>query len=275
MVYADLHTHSTASDGHLTPRDLVREAESAGLGVLALTDHDTVAGVADAQEAAANASLTLIAGVECTVYHRDQGVHLLGYGFDPHDTALQAHFDAYADARTERAQAIVEKLRAVCGLTITWHDVQQRIPEGKGVVARPHIAGALQAVGAVEEIGEAFEAYIGDGKPAYVELPRVDAASMIARIHDAGGITAVAHPGHWMPGHVLRGLIDAGLDAIECVHPSHDASLEAYYRNRAQANDLMVTGGSDFHGPLHATARGVGHTGLSRRAWERIATACT
>jgi predicted metal-dependent phosphoesterase TrpH len=98
---------------------------------------------------------------------------------------------------------------------------------------------------------------------------------MVDRIHEAGGITAIAHPGHWLPGRVLRGLIGAGLDALECVHPSHDASLEAYYRNRARANDLLVTGGSDFHGPLHATARGVGYTGLSRRAWERIAAVCT
>ena len=275
MVYADLHTHSTASDGHLSPRDLIREAERAGLGALALTDHDTVAGVAQAKAAASDSTLALVTGVECTVHHNEHGIHLLGYGFNPDDVALREHFAAYAEARTQRAQAIVEKLQATCGISIAWTDVQRHIPDGDGVVARPHIANALQSVGAVETVGEAFEHYIADDKPAYVPLPTVDAAWMIERIQAAGGITAVAHPGHWLPGRVLRGLIEAGLDAIECTHPSHDASLEAYYRNRARANDLLVTGGSDFHGPLHDTARGVGHTGLSRRSWERIASACT
>ncbi|MFO8233585.1 MAG: PHP domain-containing protein [Longimonas sp.] len=275
MVYADLHTHSTASDGHLAPRDLVREAKNAKLGVLALTDHDTVAGITEAQAAAAEVGLVFVPGVECTVHHKGHGIHLLGYGFDPTDAALTRHFDRYATARIERAQAIVEKLQSVCRLDITWADVQRHVPAGDGVVARPHIAAALQESGAVESVGTAFDAYLGDNKPAYVPLPEVEAAWMIDQIHEAGGITAVAHPGHWLPGRVLRGLIDAGLDALECVHPSHDASLEAYYRNRAHANSLHVTGGSDFHGPLHATARGVGHTGLSRRAWERMAAACT
>lgn len=275
MVYADLHTHSTASDGHLAPRDLVREAETAGLGVLALTDHDTVAGLAEAKTAAAEVELMFVPGVECTVHYKGHGVHLLGYGFDPSDEALVEHFARYATARIERAQAIVEKLQSECGINITWPDVQRQVPKGEGVVARPHIAAALQHAGAVDSVGNAFDTYLGDNKPAYVPLHEVEAAWMIDQIHEAGGITAIAHPGHWLPGRVLRGLIGAGLDALECVHPSHDASLEAYYRNRARANDLLVTGGSDFHGPLHATARGVGHTGLSRRAWERIAAACT
>lgn len=275
MVYADLHTHSTASDGHLAPRELVREAENAELGVFALTDHDTVAGIAEAQTAASEAGLSFVPGVECTVHYNGHGVHLLGYGFDPFDEALIKHFTSYATARIERAQAIVEKLQSVCGLNITWKDVQRHVPEGNGVVARPHIAAALQHAGAVDSVSDAFNTYLGDDRPAYVALPEVEAAGMIDRIHEAGGITAIAHPGHWLPSRVLRGLIDEGLDAIECVHPAHDASLEAYYRNRARANNLLVTGGSDFHGPLHATARRVGHTGLSRRAWERIASTCT
>ena len=273
MVYADLHTHSTASDGHCTPRELVREAENTELGVLALTDHDTVAGIAEAQAAASDTALTLVTGVECTVHHHSHGLHLLGYGLDPNDEALARHFGNYATARIERAQAIVEKLHSECGLDITWGDVQRRVPEGDGVVARPHIAAALQHAGAVDSISDAFDTYLGDDRPAYVALPEVEAAWMIDRIHEAGGITALAHPGHWLPSRVLRGLVNAGLDAIECVHPSHDASLAAYYRNRARASDLLVTGGSDFHGPLHATARGIGHTGLSRRGWERIASA--
>lgn len=275
MVYADLHTHSTASDGHCAPRKLIREAEKAGLGVLALTDHDTVAGIAEAETAASDAALTFVTGVECTVHHREYSVHLLGYGFDPDDAALRAHFAAYAQARTERAQAIVEKLQTACQIDIAWPDVQRHVPTGNGVVARPHIAAALRDRNAVDTVGEAFTRYIGDGKPAYVPLPEVEAAWMIDRIHQAGGLTSVAHPGHWLPGRVLRGLIGAGLDAIECVHPSHNASLEAYYRNRARFNDLLVTGGSDFHGPLHATARSVGHNGLSRSDWERMAAACT
>jgi predicted metal-dependent phosphoesterase TrpH len=275
MVYADLHTHSTASDGHLTPHDLVREAGNAELGVLALTDHDTLAGIAAAKTAAEAEGLVFVPGVECTVHHHGHGVHLLGYGFDPSDEALTEHFASYATARIERAQAIVEKLQSKCGVDITWEDVRRQLPEGDGVVARPHIATALQHAGVVESVGNAFDQYLGNNKPAYVSLPEVDAAWVIDRIHDAGGITSVAHPGHWLPSRVLRGLIGAGLDAVECVHPSHDASLEAYYRNRVDANDLLVTGGSDFHGPMHATARGVGHTGLSRRAWERIAAACT
>lgn len=273
MVYADMHAHTTASDGHLAPEALVEAACDAGLHVLAVTDHDTVSGVAAAQQAAAGTPLTVVVGVECTVHFDGYGFHLLGYGIDRDDPSLQSHFEGYKTARKKRAQAIVQKLQTTCGVDLTWDMVARQVPEE--VVARPHIALALREIGAVDTVQEAFEQYLGNDQPAYVSLPDVDAVAIMNQIQAAGGMASIAHPGHWLPGRVLRGMVDAGLDALECVHPSHDASLEAYYRNRAHAYDLMITGGSDFHGPLQAGARGIGHTGLSRKAWERIASACT
>ncbi|MES3630816.1 MAG: PHP domain-containing protein [Longimonas sp.] len=272
MIYADLHAHTTASDGRLAPDELVAAACDAGIEVLAVTDHDTVAGIEAAQKAAASTSLTVVAGVECTVHFKGHGLHLLGYGIDPNDAALRRHFDDYKTARRTRAQAIVQRLREKCGLSISWEDVTEQVPEE--IVARPHIAAALKQAGAVDTVNEAFERYLGDGGPGYVPLPTVDAVAVMHQIQAAGGVASIAHPGHWLPGTVLRGMIKAGLDALECVHPSHDASLEAYYRNRARSHELHVTGGSDFHGPL-TEHRYPGRIGLSRRAWERIASACT
>lgn len=274
MSYADLHIHTTASDGQHTPAQVVALARKAGVHVIAITDHDTLAGIAPAQQAASDTELTVVAGVECTVQHEDYGFHLLGYGMDTGDPDLHAHFEAYADARIERARAIVRKLRTTCHIEIGWADVEAHVPDA-AVVARPHIAAALCSIGAVDTPNEAFERFIGNRAAAYVPLPHVSASQMVTWIQDAGGMTSIAHPGHWMPGAVLHQMVEAGLDAIECVHPSHDASLEAYYRNRVHRWGLSITGGSDFHGQRRAGASKIGEMGISRSAWERIAAVCT
>ncbi|MFP4228317.1 MAG: PHP domain-containing protein [Salinivenus sp.] len=266
-VYADLHTHSHCSDGHLSPPALVQRAATQGLQVLALTDHDTVQGLAAAADAARTHGIQLVPGVELSLTENGDEIHVLAYGFDAGNAALQAHLQAFREARRERAWAMVDRLRAHgCSLR---EAVVADAFEGTQSLGRPHVAQALVAAGHVDTLREAFEQYLGTGQPGFVEKPAAPASEALKMVHEAGGVGVLAHPGHWTSSRRIRRLVDQGLDGLESAHPSHDASLRGYYERLADGYGLFVTGGSDYHGGPHRSDDPIGEIGLTQNEWER------
>ncbi|HWG89812.1 MAG TPA: PHP domain-containing protein [Candidatus Thermoplasmatota archaeon] len=256
----DLHAHSTASDGSLTPRDLVRLAKHQGLSALALTDHDTLDGLEAAQDAAAAEGLELVPGVELAVDSPAGEVHLLGYLIDPQDAAFQRMLARVRDFRANRNPQIIAKLRAL-GLDITLEECAMEAGAGTPI-GRPHMASVLLRKGYVSSIQEAFERFLADGAPAHVPKEKLPSAVAIRAIHDAGGVAVLAHPitipetQRWQ---VLEAMAREGLDGVEVVYPKHDPAFRLELGRRALALGLVATGGSDFHGSRKPdTALGTG-----------------
>lgn len=242
----DLHTHTTASDGQLTPAALVALARSLGISTLGITDHDTTGGLVEAQSAAQAAGLTVIPGVELSAEDNGGDVHMLGYYIDIHNQPFQAALEDFRSRRYFRGQKIAEKLGTL-GLPLEWEQVEN-IAEG-GAIGRPHIARAMMQAGYVGSVKEAFERYLHNGGPAYVSRSRLSPEEAVELIHTAGGAAVLAHPVHV---HDYRAMLDRlipiGLDGVEVVYPDHSPTLEAELRDIAQRHDLIMTGGSDFHG---------------------------
>ncbi|WP_327254813.1 PHP domain-containing protein [Streptomyces sp. NBC_01244] len=246
----DLHAHSTASDGTDTPAELVRNAAGAGLDVVALTDHDTVAGYREAI-AALPQGLTLVTGAELSCRLDGIGMHMLAYLFDPEEPELFRERELVRDDRTPRAQAMIGKLRGL-GVDITWEQVA-RIA-GEGSVGRPHIAAALVELGVVRTVSDAFTAdWLADGGRAYAEKHELDPFDAIRLVKAAGGVTVFAHPaavkrGTCVPESAIAALASAGLDGIEVDHMDHDEPTRARLRGLAGDLGLLTTGSSDYHG---------------------------
>ncbi|MEV5516414.1 PHP domain-containing protein [Streptomyces flaveolus] len=246
----DLHTHSTASDGTDTPAQLVRNAAAAGLDVVALTDHDTTRGHAEAL-AALPEGLTLVTGAELSCRLDGISMHMLAYLFDPEEPALLAERELVRDDRVPRARGMVAKLNAL-GVPVTWEQVA-RIA-GDGSVGRPHVASALVELGVVPTVSDAFtEDWLADGGRAYVDKHETDPFEAIRLIKGAGGVAVFAHPaaakrGRTVPEAAIAELAAAGLDGIEVDHMDHDAQTRARLRGLAAELGLLVTGSSDYHG---------------------------
>ncbi|MFE2378557.1 PHP domain-containing protein [Streptomyces sp. NPDC059398] len=249
----DLHTHSTASDGTDTPAELVRHAAAAGLDVVALTDHDSTRGHAEAR-AALPAGLTLVTGAElsCRFGGADGvGMHLLAYLFDPEEPELLRERELVRDDRVPRARTMVRKLQEL-GVPVTWEQVE-RIA-GDASLGRPHIATALVELGVVETVSDAFTAeWLADGGRAYAEKHELDPFTAIRLVKQAGGVTVIAHPravkrGRVVPESAIAELAACGLDGIEADHMDHDEPTRARLRGLAGELGLLVTGSSDYHG---------------------------
>ncbi|MFD5421546.1 PHP domain-containing protein [Streptomyces sp. NPDC127069] len=246
----DLHAHSTASDGTDTPAELVRNAAAAGLDVVALTDHDTVGGYAEAI-AAVPRGLTLVTGAELSCRLDGVGLHMLAYLFDPQEPELAAERELVRDDRTPRAQAMIGKLQEL-GVGVTWEQVA-RIA-GNGSVGRPHIATAMVELGVVPTVSDAFTAdWLADGGRAYAEKHEFDPFDAIRLVKAAGGVTVFAHPaavkrGACVPEEAIAALAAAGLDGIEVDHMDHDTDTRARLRGLAGDLGLLTTGSSDYHG---------------------------
>ncbi|MEU3897816.1 PHP domain-containing protein [Streptomyces sp. NPDC045251] len=246
----DLHTHSTASDGTDTPSQLVRKAAAAGLDVVALTDHDTTRGHAEAV-AALPEGLTLVTGAELSCRVAGISMHMLAYLFDPEEPTLLAERELVRDDRVPRAKGMVAKLNAL-GVPVTWEQVA-RIA-GDGSVGRPHVATALVELGVVPTVGDAFtEDWLADGGRAFVEKHETDPFDALRLIKAAGGVAVFAHPaaakrGRTVPEATIADLAAAGLDGIEVDHMDHDADARARLRGLAKELGLLVTGSSDYHG---------------------------
>lgn len=247
MLRVDLHSHTTASDGSLRPRDLIESAAAAGIDVLALTDHDTLAGLEEAMQSAARCGVRLIPGLELSVLHDGRTLHFLCYGFDALSPALE-RLTSMGDSRTARARCIVDELAAL-GAPIAWTRVREL---ASGAIGRPHIAAALVEAGHARDIGDAFDRYLGEGKAAYRDAGRLDPVEAIRLIREAGGEAALAHPlsprSKLDLDRLLPELIEAGLTGIEVFHSDHDRAATARLERVAVEEDLWWCGGSDFHG---------------------------
>ncbi|MFE3070359.1 PHP domain-containing protein [Streptomyces sp. NPDC059247] len=246
----DLHTHSTASDGTDSPAELVRNAAAAGLDVVALTDHDTTRGHAEAI-AALPEGLTLVTGAELSCRIDGISLHLLAYLFDPEEPALLAERELVRDDRVPRARAMVGRLQDL-GVPVTWEQVA-RIA-GDGSVGRPHVAEALVELGVVPDVSGAFTSdWLADGGRAHVGKHELDPIDAIRLVKAAGGVTVFAHPlavkrGQVLPESSIARLAEAGLDGIEVDHMDHDEATRARLRGLAKELGLLATGSSDYHG---------------------------
>ncbi|WP_031479299.1 PHP domain-containing protein [Streptomyces bicolor] len=246
----DLHTHSTASDGTDTPAELVRNAAAAGLDVVALTDHDTTRGHAEAI-AALPAGLTLVTGAELSCRIDGVSMHMLAYLFDPEEPALLAERELVRDDRVPRAKGMIAKLNEL-GVPVTWEQVL-RIA-GDGSVGRPHVASALVELGVVPTVGDAFtEDWLADGGRAFVAKHETDPFEAIRLIKAAGGVAVFAHPaaskrGRTVPESAIAEMASAGLDGIEVDHMDHDPDTRARLHGLAKELGLLATGSSDYHG---------------------------
>ncbi|HEX6970893.1 MAG TPA: PHP domain-containing protein [Limnochordia bacterium] len=244
--WCDLHLHTTASDGTWQPLPLVRAAKAAGLSAIAVTDHDTTASVRAVQEAGRRVGIEVLSGIELSLRAAGQEVHILGYGIDPADAALGHRLSSLRERRQARADAILARL-AAHGCPLDPDRVRQIA--GRGSIGRPHIARALVERGYIPSIAAAFDEWLAEGRPAYVPRAAVEAEEGMAWIKEAGGVSVLAHPGLLKDEAVIPALVAAGLAGLEVYHPAHTPDMVVHFLRIAQAHDLLVTGGSDCHGP--------------------------
>jgi predicted metal-dependent phosphoesterase TrpH len=244
---ADFHTHSTASDGVLTPTQLVDLGVSRGVQIMALTDHDSVEGVAEAQRAAArHPGFTLVPGVEVSTDIPGNEVHVLGYFLDPEHPELLATLKRLRDSRLERGRRMVQKLHDL-GYDIAWEQVQEIA--GDSAVGRPHVAAALLEKGHITNVSEAFNGFIGRNDPAYVEREKMTPAEAVSAIVRLGGVAVLAHPADLNSlDDLLVELKEAGLTGMEVYYQDYDESIIRRLLETARRHDLFPLGGTDYHG---------------------------
>jgi predicted metal-dependent phosphoesterase TrpH len=246
MFMIDLHSHTTASDGRLSPTALVARAHAAGVTHLAVTDHDTVAGLPEALAAATDlGGIEVIAGIEISTSIGDLDIHVLGHFIRHEDAAVRAFTAAQEHERRARMERMVEKLRAM-NLRIDMRDVEA--VAGSDNLCRPHLARALVAKGICRDMQDAFAKYIGDDRPAFSAHRRPSALEAIQLIHDAGGVASIAHPASdAVERPQLIALRDAGLDGVEVCNGEQPVNTQEKYRQLARELGLIPTAGSDFH----------------------------
>ncbi|MGO9140726.1 MAG: PHP domain-containing protein [Streptosporangiaceae bacterium] len=277
-IRADLHSHSTASDGTTSPAEVMSRAAAAGLDVIALTDHDTVAGHAEARAALADLrpGLTLMPGMELSCRLHGHSVHMLAYLFDPADPELGGELAHIRASREDRARAMVRRLQEL-GVDVSWDQVEA-IAAG-GVVGRPHIARALAAGGVIASPDEAFSPeWIGPGGRAYVSRYALDPVRAIELVRGAGGVTVLAHPrgasrGWQIPDDQIAMLAAAGLSGVEIDHPQQDQAERSRLRTLAASLGLVASGGSDDHGAL--TGYRIGTEIAPDDAYQRLVAGAT
>lgn len=246
----DLHVHSNASDGTFTPTQLVAEAKKAGLSAFALTDHDTTDGVAEAAMAAEKAGIELVPGVELSTEYEGKEIHVLGLYIDITNEALQKHMANFRDSRDNRNVYMLEKLRSE-GFDITLEALEAMFPDA--VITRAHVARYLLDKGYIPDIKTAFSEYIGEGCRCYVGRPKVTPMDAVDYIIEAGGTPMLAHPVvYHMDRPQLKKMIAEmkahGLVGMEAIYSENTAADEGDFKSLARAEDLLITGGSDFHG---------------------------
>jgi len=242
---ADLHTHSHFSDGLPSPAEVVGLAAQLQLGALALTDHDTVAGLPEAEGEARRLGVCFIPGIELTASHLESERHVLAYWMDPGYPELTSLLERMERERLQRIGRIVERLED-CGVTLDREEVL-RVPH-RGVLGRMHVAEALCRRGVTANVNEAFARYLRDDGPAYVPKYALTVAETIALIHRAGGVASLAHPGSEVDSKEITEFARAGLDGLEAFYPGYGSRLRDCYCDLAEQLNLVPTGGSDYHG---------------------------
>ncbi len=250
MNQIDLHMHTTHSDGSFLPRDLIRHAKEKKLRCISVTDHDTMSSYDECADEAKKLGIELIPGIEISAQFEPGTLHILGYFLDPHQTELQSTLKEIQKARFERNPQIIQKLNEL-GIPMTLEEV--RAESGGKQVGRPHFANVLLKKGAVKSLQEAFDKYLGKGKPAYIDKRRLSSRESIQRIGKAGGIAVIAHPKQMKLEEPalekeFERLAEEGLGGIEAFNSCQNRKEAEVYKRIAKRFNLFVTGGSDFHG---------------------------
>ena len=243
-AFVDLHAHSTASDGSRAPADVIREAKRIGLAAIALTDHDTVAGIPEAISVGVDLGVRVVPGVELSAVEGDVETHILGLHLS--DTReLEAKLVALREMRRTRAERMVHRLNEL-GVRIEFASVLEQA--AGGAIGRPHVARAMIAEGWAVDFRDAFDRYLGNGRPAYVTKERLAVSEATALIHRAGGLAILAHPSHSGTLERIAAFVDQGMDGVEVRHPSHSAEDTARLAALVEHFSLVPSGGSDWHG---------------------------
>jgi len=263
----DLHLHTTASDGKLAPRELVRAAKSSGLRAFAVTDHDTVEGIPEASEEAAALGIELVPGVEVSANFGEAPVHVLGLFIEYREPWLAKFFSEASSRRVERVHEMVRKLAGL-GIEIDAEAVFARSTHG--TVGRPHVAEELVARGVVRTMSEAFERYLGGNCPAYVGYEKVTLRDAVGLIRRAGGVASLAHPVLLADDSLIPRMVEDDLQAIEVFHKDHTPEKAAEYQALASSLGLLQTGGSDFHRSEDGEPPQLGCSELTEEAFERV-----
>ena len=266
----DLHTHTTASDGRCTPAELVTRAAAAGIRVLSVTDHDTVAGCGPAAAACAAVGIDFVPGIEVTAVYEETDVHTLGYFIDIASPPFAAFLSEQRRQRIDRAREMIDRLRGF-GIVLDWRAIlQPALDDPTQAVGRPWLARAMVSAGHVTTTNEAFDRWLARGRPAFVPRAAAAPADVINRIHDAGGIASIAHPGLLKRDDWLPRFVGAGADAIEAYHTDHDAPTTARYTALAGSLGVAVSGGSDYHADQSHGGVMLGGTLLPPQEYERL-----
>jgi len=263
----DLHNHTNFSDGVLSPFQLVKAAKEKGIAALGITDHDTMEGIAPAEAAGQKYNLEIIPGIELSTSSWGKEFHLLGYFCDPSAQQLKNILDTMASDRQKRMKKMIARLENL-GLAI---DIREVLSQTKGrAPGRPHLASVLHQKGYCRTPAEAFQRYIGNGCPAFVERFKLDLFKAINSLHAAGGIPVLAHPGIYNGDRFISSMVKGGLKGIEVYHPDHSPKDEIRYRQLAQKYNLLITGGSDYHGGGIGTAPAVGTVTIGYHYLEKL-----
>jgi len=253
---ADLHIHTSASDGEWTPSKVVEFAASLGLGTISITDHDTVDGIDEAIEAGEHFGVDVVPGVEIsTVHGKNSEAHILGYYMDHHHPALVEQLRVLKEARLERGRQMVEQLKSA-GVNLDFDHIQE-LAAG-GAIGRPHIAKAICEIGSASSIDAAFGRFLVEGAPGYVSRHKVTPQEAVRLIIEAGGVPCCAHVAKLKGDELITDLIEHGMAAIEVYHPDHTSAGRRFYERFARKKGLIATGGSDAHCNKGGTHGGIG-----------------
>lgn len=244
-MFADLHIHTVFSDGLFTPEEVFAKAKKSGLAGISITDHDTIEGNYGSAQLAEKYNIEFVTGIELSCFDSQREYHILGYGLDINNEALHQHLEEFRKSRIERAEQMTKMLNDM-GIKIDFDAVMHKA--GVAPITRPHIAQVIVDSGYVSTTKDAFNLYIGDGRPAYAVKAIFQVEKAIQLINSAGGVAIIAHPGRFIDQKKLFSFIEAGLDGIEVVHPLHNENLRKEYHYIASQYWLLETGGSDFHG---------------------------
>ncbi len=264
----DLHSHSLASDGELAPAEVAALARAAGVRVWALSDHDTVAGLPAAADAAERVGLRFVPGIELSAFLGTKEVHVLGHFLDPAHPTLRRFEDTLAGHRRRRMEQILQKLAGL-NVSIRVADVERWC--GGKTIGRPHVARAIAEAGYVGTIKEAFDRFLGDGKPAFVPRFRLDVAEAVALVRGAGGTATIAHPGvSRLDARGIESLRDAGVVGVEVFHADQDPGMRERFLRFAESLDMVPTAGSDFHGELVSPDRRFGEVTMGEEDLARL-----
>lgn len=245
MGKADLHIHTNASDGDLSPEELINKVSQKNLEVIAITDHDTINGYLEAKKFAAAKEIELIPGVEISTVWNEREIHVLAYCFDEENSDFLSLIANQKQARRKRMKAIVEVLKGE-GIDIDYDEV--RAESHPGNIGRPHAASVLINKGYVASVSEAFIRYLSAEKIKQIKTEYAVLEKVLSTVHDAGGVLSIAHPGPLYTKDEMKDLLKHPFDGIECIHPGHSYKVQKMFLDLAKSNNLLITGGSDFHG---------------------------